>query len=229
LSSEAIAIDVSETAIHGQRCGDELPEAIATAAGRKGWLRAARQQLDHERALRAEPIPRSRPARLTEAKRRLEEDLAAEREINANYEAYRARGVDKTGRGIGAPPKPYTPPDTPDGKINTTDVDSKLVHGMRGWIQGYNAQAICNEQHLTLAADVMTASPDFGHLGPMLSAAQSELAGAGVTDTPRRGCRRRRLASGTDERDHRPRHPGAHPARLQPPQEHQARLERRCL
>jgi hypothetical protein len=30
----------------------------------------------------------------------------------------------------------------------------------------------------------MTASPDFGHLLPMLSAAQAELAAAGVTDTP---------------------------------------------
>jgi transposase len=181
---EAIATDAAETAIHGERRGDELPDVIATAAGRKGWLRAARQQLDHERSQRAEPIARSRPARLTEAKRRLEEDLAVEREINANYEAYRARGVDKTGRGIGAPPKPYTPPQAPTGKINTTDLDSKLVHGMRGWIQGYNAQAVCNEQHLILAADVMTASPDFGHLEPMLSAAQSELAAAGVSATP---------------------------------------------
>jgi hypothetical protein len=55
---------------------------------------------------------------------------------------------------------------------------------MRGWIQGYNAQAACNEQHLILAAEVMTASPDFGHVGPMLTATQTELAAAGVTDQP---------------------------------------------
>jgi Transposase DDE domain len=58
------------------------------------------------------------------------------------------------------------------------------VHGMRGWIQGYNAQAVCNERHLIVAAEVMTASPDFGHLGPMHAAARSELAAAGVTDLP---------------------------------------------
>ena len=83
-----------------------------------------------------------------------------------------------------APPKPYTPPETPQGKVNITDPDSKLVKGMRGWIQGYNAQAVCNEQHLIVAAEVMTASPDFGHLGPMLTAARRELAAAGVTQPP---------------------------------------------
>ena len=72
---------------------------------------------------------------------------------------------------------------------------------MRGWVQGYNAQAVCNEQHLILAAEVMTASPDFGHLGPMVAAARRELAGAGVTKTPDVvRCRRRLLAPGADER-----------------------------
>ena len=55
---------------------------------------------------------------------------------------------------------------------------------MRGWIQGYNAQAVCNEQHPILAAEVMSPSPDFGHLGPMLAAARCELANAGVTKPP---------------------------------------------
>jgi hypothetical protein len=49
---------------------------------------------------------------------------------------------------------------------------------MRGWVQGYNAQAACNEQHLILAADVTNASADFGCLGPMLDAAREELAAA---------------------------------------------------
>jgi transposase len=179
---EAIQIDLAEAAA-GWR-GDALPEEISTPAGRKGWLRAARQHLDEQRSRRGDPIPRSRAARLAEAKLRLEEDLAAERQITANYEAYRARGKDKRGRGIGAPPNPYTPPDTPAGKINTSDPDSTLVRGMRAYVQGYNAQAVCNEQHLIIAADVTIGTPDFGHLGPMLTAARAELAAAGVTDTP---------------------------------------------
>lgn len=35
-----------------------------------------------------------------------------------------------------------------------------MVHGIRGRIQGYSAQAVCNEQHLILAAEVI-ASADF--------------------------------------------------------------------
>ena len=181
---EAIATDAAEDAEFGERRGDELPEALATRQGREGWLRAARQRLDRERAERGEAIPRSRGKRLLKAKARLEEQLAVEQHANRAYESYRARGVDKTGRRFGAPPKPYAPPELPDGKVNLSDPDSKLVHGMRGWVQGYNAQAVCNEQHLILAAEVMTASADFGHLEPMVNAAQAELASAGVNQRP---------------------------------------------
>jgi hypothetical protein len=90
----------------------------------------------------------------------------------------------KDGRRFGRPPNPRQPPTVPAGKVNVTDLDSKLVHGMRGWIQGYNAQAACNERHLIVAAEVMTASPDFGHLGPMVDAARRELAAAGVATKP---------------------------------------------
>jgi ABC-type hemin transport system substrate-binding protein len=45
-------------------------------------------------------------------------------------------------------------------------------------------QAACDERHLIVADEVMTASPDFGHLGPMVDAARRELAGAGVASKP---------------------------------------------
>jgi len=69
---------------------------------------------------------------------------------------------DRAQKPSGKPAKSYSPPKQPDGKVNLSDPDSKLVHGMRGWVQGYNAQTVCNEQHLILAAEVMTTSPDFG-------------------------------------------------------------------
>jgi hypothetical protein len=65
-----------------------------------------------------------------------------------------------------------------------TDPDSHLVHGMRGWIQGYNAQAAVNESQIVLAAEVSTASPDFGQLDPMVGAVEAELEAAGVTEAP---------------------------------------------
>jgi hypothetical protein len=107
-----------------------------------------------------------------------------ERRANADYEAYRARGVMKDGRRFGGPPKPYQPPETPTGKINVTDPDSRLVKATRGWIQGYNAQAAVNEQQIVIAAEVTVDSPDFGHLEPIVDAARTELAKAGVSDTP---------------------------------------------
>ena len=127
-------------------------------------------------------MSRSRAERLLEARRRLEEDLDVERRANAEYEAYRARGVMKDGRRFGGPPKPYRPPDTPAGKINLTDPDSRNVKTPRGWVQGYNAQAVTTTDQIVIAAEVTIDSPDFGHLDPMVAAARTDLDYAGVTE-----------------------------------------------
>jgi len=103
---------------------------------------------------------------------------------NTAYEAYRARGVRRDGVKLGRPPKSYRPPATPAGKINVVDPDSRNIKAPRGYLQGYNAQAVTNEQQIVIAAEISADSPDFGHLEPMVSAAQAELKGAGVNDTP---------------------------------------------
>jgi transposase len=184
---EAKALDAAEDELYGETRGDELPAEFATAQGRRGWLREAKQRLEAERAANPQPVPRSRPKRVKEAKRRLEEELWTEVRANRAYEAYRARGRMKDGRRFGRPPDPYQPPATPEGQINLTDPDSHVVKGSRGrgFLQGYNAQAVANEHQIVIAAEVMTVAPDFGHLEPMLDAAQRELAVAGVTDVPR--------------------------------------------
>src|SRR4051812_25315602 len=135
---EAKAVDAAEDELYGQARGDELPPEFATAQGRRGWLREAKQRLEAERAANPQPVSRGRPKRLREAKRRLEEELWSEVRANQAYEAYRARGRMKDGRRFGRPPDPFQPPGT----------------------------------------------PDFGHLEPMLDAAQRELLAAGVTETP---------------------------------------------
>src|SRR5918992_3288906 len=180
---EAKAVDAAEDELYGEARGDELPSEFSTAQGRRGWLREAKQRLEAERAANPQPVPRSRPKRLREAKRRLEEELWTEVRANRAYEAYRARGRMKDGRRFGRPPDPYRPPPTPEGRINLTDPDSRVVKGLRGFIQGYNAQAVTNEHQVVIAAEVMTSAPDFGHLEPMLDAAQRELEAAGVTGT----------------------------------------------
>jgi hypothetical protein len=107
-----------------------LLEGRAIGQGRRGWLRAGRRRLDERRAQQARPIARSREARLAESKRRLEEELEAERSANEADEAYRWRGVMRDGRRFGGEPrpsKPYEPPATPTATINTTDHDSRIV------------------------------------------------------------------------------------------------------
>jgi hypothetical protein len=184
IRAEADAVDRAEDEQFGDRRGDELPPELATAQGRRGWLREAKRRLDAERAADAKPIPRDRDERLFECRRRLEEDLAVETAANNAYEAYRARGRMKDGRRFGRPPNPYTPPPTPAGKINTTDPDSRNVKTPTGYRQGYNAQAVCNAHQIVIAAEINADSPDFGHLDPMIRAAEAELAAAGMTEPP---------------------------------------------
>jgi transposase len=181
---EAIDTDAAEDELYGDARGDELPEQLRTGEGRRAWLREAKQRLEEWRDQNPQPVPRDRPKRLKEAKRRLQEELWAQMHANAAYEAYRAQGRMKDGRRFGRPPDPYTSPATPEGRVNVTDPDSRVVKGLRGFIQGYNAQVVTNEQQIVIAAEVMTAAPDFGHLEPMLDAAHRELTAAGVPDTP---------------------------------------------
>src|SRR3954471_6432154 len=72
--------------------------------------------------------------------------------------------------------KPYLAPGLPEGTINTTDPDSRMVMttGQRA-VQGYNAQAAVNEHQIVIAAEVTVDSPDFGHLEPMVDATEREL------------------------------------------------------
>jgi hypothetical protein len=126
--------------------------------GRDGWLREARRQLDEHRRGEAKPIARSGVERLLEAERRLQQDLAVERTANEAYEHYRAHGRDKQGRRLGHSPKPYEPPETPAGKINTTDLDSRNVKTPRSYTQGYNAQAVVNDEQIVLAAELTASS-----------------------------------------------------------------------
>src|ERR687885_1915009 len=158
--ADAEAIDAEEDERFGEERGDELPEPLGTRQGRAKWLADAKRRLEERRAHEARPIPASRPARLREAKRRLEEEHRVEVRANAGYEAYRARGV------------------------NRTDPDSRNVKTLRGWAQGYNAQAVSTDRQIVVAAELTNSSADFGQLGPLVDAARRELRAAGIERPP---------------------------------------------
>src|SRR5919198_2103616 len=164
---DAAAVDAEEDERFGDARGDELPSEPATGQGRQRWLRDAKRRLDERRAHEGKPIAKSRPDRLKEAKRRLEEEHRVECRANEAYEDYRRHGRMRNGRRLGAhsPPKPYQPPPAPEGKINLADLDSRNVKTPRGWVQGYNAQAVTTEDQIVIAAEVHVSSADFGQLG----------------------------------------------------------------
>ena len=192
---EAIATDRAEDELYGEARGDELPPEISTRQGRQKWLREAQRALDERRAREQRPIPRSRAKRLKESKRRLEEQLWTECRANEAYEAFHARGVMRNGRRMGpaTTPKPYMPPEHPQEKINTTDLDSRLVKGMDGWLQGYNAQAATNERQIVLAAEVMVSSPGLRAPGADVRRHPPRTPGGRCHRRPGGAARRRRL------------------------------------
>src|SRR6476660_8430235 len=167
---DAARIDAEEDALFGEARGDELPEGLRTSGDRRRVLREARQALEAERAARARKIPRDRGERLVECRRRLRQDWELERYVVTEHAAWHAAGIASDGsrRTAGARHniKPYPLAAEPAGKINVTDPDSRNLKTTRGWVQGYNAQAVVGEGQIVLAAAIR------------------ELAGAGVTDTP---------------------------------------------
>src|SRR6188472_323498 len=159
-----VAKERAEDELYGDGRGDELAPEFSTSAGWRGWLREAKKRLEAERLANQQPIPRDRPKRVKQAKRRLDEELWTEVRANDAYERYRARGRMRNGRRIGvghSVPNPYAPPETREGRVNVTDPDSKVVNALRGWIQGYNAQAVSNEKQIILAAEIDNVGADF--------------------------------------------------------------------
>jgi hypothetical protein len=161
----------------------EPREFVTRPQGRRAWVREGRRALDAQRERR--PIVKDRAERLFEACRRLEEELDVEHASHAAYDAWRARGIAADGSRRMAPGmvKAHEPVLVPAGLMNLSDHDSRPMrtHGFKP-LQGYNAQLAVNEQQVVIAAELTCDSPDFGHLEPMVRAAQRELRGVDVGD-----------------------------------------------
>src|ERR1700733_2354592 len=173
-----------------REAGAEVPleldaeRIVARDRGREGWLRESRRQLEQHRWEHPDQVPRSRDERLRLAAERLEVALDVAPRANEAYEGYRAQGRMRAVLRFGGPPKPYTPPDVPAGKVNVTDPDSRPIPIGFGFVQGYNAQAAVNEQQIVLAAEITNNSTDFSQLGPVVDAVLAELERAGIAQRP---------------------------------------------
>jgi hypothetical protein len=162
----------------------DTEQIVARGQGREGWWREGGHHLERDRWAAAAAIPRERDERLLEAGQRLEDELAAKVRGNDAYEHYRKTGRMKNGRRFGPQPNAYQPPDSPEGEVNLTDPDSRLMKGFRHYLQGYNAQAAVNDRGIALAAEITLETGDFSHLAPMVKATLRELDRAGVSAKP---------------------------------------------
>jgi transposase len=139
----------------------------------------------------ADPTPKQlagraeRLARLQAAKDRLEKTAAeraqrfAERSARMN-EARAANGLEPRE----FRPRPRDEAPRPNAVVNTTDHESRLLKGRGGPVQGFNAQAVCTEDQVVVAAEVTQAANDVQQLAPMLDATRSTLQAAGISDQP---------------------------------------------
>jgi hypothetical protein len=78
----------------------------------------------------------------------------------------------------------WVAPPAPEGKINLTDPDSRIMQSTQRWVQGYNAQSAVTPGQIMVAAEISVLSPDFGQLEPMVRAAERELEKASVSGQP---------------------------------------------
>ena len=144
------------TSSTARRAATSCRRSWRTAQGRRGV--AARGQAaagDRARRARPRPVPRAARSALKEAKRRLEEELWTELRANEAYEAYRARGRMKDGRRFGRAARSPTRRRRRRRARSTSPTRTRASsRGMRGWLQGYNAQAVTNEHQIVIAAEV---------------------------------------------------------------------------
>lgn len=149
--AEAEATDEEEDKLYGKdKRGDELPEELGNRSARLARLRECKDRLEKE----AEDEAAVRQHRIDQ--RQADEDRT---------------GKKKRGR------KPKAPDENPDpqAKANTTDPDSRIMKTRKGFVQGYNAQAVATKDQIILAAEVTCEENDVRQLHPMLEATDRNL------------------------------------------------------
>lgn len=168
------SLDANRTASTiGEQIDRVLAEAVATDAreDRQFGPEASGPAMPGDLKRRGERL-----ARLKACQEKLQAQAAAaasrqENKIEAREAEEQATGRRKRGR----KPKEPDPSVDPDTVANTTDPQSGILKTRRGWVQGYNAQAVVTTGQIILAADVTTQANDVRQLTGMLDQAQANV------------------------------------------------------
>jgi transposase len=146
LLNEAAQVDAEEDAQHGLGLGgNELPAGLKKAGDRLQRLNEAIQALE-------------------EKQKALQEEQREK--IEARHEKAKQSG--RTPRG----PEPKAPEEVelpPKARANATDPESRLTKNRRGYVQGYNGQAMADcESQVIVAQELTNAENDLEQFLPML-------------------------------------------------------------
>ncbi|MDQ6822164.1 MAG: transposase, partial [Actinomycetota bacterium] len=104
-----------------------LSRPVLRRGGRIEWLRVARQELEAHRMRQGAPVPRDRDDRMLGALDRLQENHQVDLAAVKTYERWRATARDTRGRVLKGNSKPFVAPELPEGKINLSDPDSRVM------------------------------------------------------------------------------------------------------
>jgi transposase len=152
LLEEAARVDAAEDRQHGPDArGDELPSGLKDPKKRAERLQRALAELEaKEEKLRQEQAER----------------------IETRQEEERRTGRKKGGRKLKEPEKIKL---REDARANPTDPESRIIRTRRGWIQGYNAQAMadCGSQ-VIVAQQVTNQECDAEQVAPMLARCEAQ-------------------------------------------------------
>jgi hypothetical protein len=148
---EAAAKDAEEDAVFGKdKRGDELPDDLRTREDRLKRLEEAKGRLERER-------------------------LAAEAAQSAKH-AQRKQQEQATGtKARGRTPKSVAAvrAEQEERKANMTAPETRIMKTRGGYVQGFNAQAVCTDDQIIIAGEVTDQENDQGLYHPMLSQAQT--------------------------------------------------------
>lgn len=188
ISLGVIALDGTKLAANASGSANRTYEQIAAELLAEAELvdRAEEEQLGQARRDELPPEMAdcsSRRARLQEAKRQIESEHQAVQDTYRERMQRRADMEAEQGRRLGGR-KPKAPPEAVPAttRMNITDPDSGPVKTMKGFIQGYNAQAAATADQIVVAAEIIGDGVDWGLLEPVVDAARKELADAGITE-----------------------------------------------
>ncbi|MBA3065768.1 MAG: transposase [Proteobacteria bacterium] len=180
----------ANAALSANRTSEHIEEEV------KKWLKEAQARDEEEDKLygkekRGDELPpelqkrESRIKRLQECKKRLDEEAEADREkqqkkIEERKKEEASSGQKKRGR------KPVTPEEKVNqkAKANVTDPDSRIMKNSKGYVQGYNGQAVVTEQQIIIAAELTQEENDVKQLHPMLEKAQENLKEIEIEESP---------------------------------------------